>query len=149
MYTENLIVQLETKPISEDDMLTISEIMWLDQYNWFLYSVPCSGVNEDEWHDETINEFINYLCSFAPYVEVSNTESEKWVIFKEGFAQVFFESIYPDFKNTLQELADNTSLDALIGKKYEMSTPFFRLRNIFSGTYGMYVKGKIAILKHL
>ena len=56
MYTENFIVQLETKPISEDEMLTISEIMWLDQYNWFLYSVPCSGVNEDEWHDETINK---------------------------------------------------------------------------------------------
>ena len=147
VYSENLIVQLETKPILEDEKLTEREMIQDDSYDWFFDSIACSSVNEDMWHGDTIKEIKEYLCSFAPYVEVSNNETQNWIVFKEGFVQAFFERIYPDFKKAIQELSDNSSLDALIGRKHEIYPPLFRLRNMFLGTYGMYVKSEETYLE--
>ena len=130
------IIQIEKCPISDVGKTTADGIIWRDYDRWFLGSVA-DYVRYDEYHDETIELFIQYLCSFGPYVEVFNDEEEQWLVFKEGFIQAYFAKLFPIFKEALQKLVDNASVETLCG--YELSALLYPLNEINYDRGGTYI----------
>ena len=70
------IIQLETEPIADIGQTTADGIIWRDYDKWFLGSVA-DWVNDDKYQNETINNFIEYMKSFGPYVETFYEEDEQ------------------------------------------------------------------------
>lgn len=146
MYNESCIIQIEEEPIESENMFDTNELICGDEYEWFFSSVACNGVDEDnQFPEDTLEDFIEYLKSFGNYVEVS--DDKKWVVFKEGFVQTYFERIYPEFQETLKMLTDNISHDAFVNNDYKIWSSVLWLDKILNGTYGAYVKtGRATIL---
>ena len=131
------IIQLEKYPIEETSRISCDTIQDCEDNKWFFVNVA-DYVREDEESDETIDAFINFLQSFEPFVEVFSDEKEKWIVFKEGFTQAYFENLYPQFEEALQNLVKKTSVETLC-KKYEMSGLIYPLRALSGDGIGTYV----------
>ena len=150
MFKETTIIQLEEEPIESENMLNADVLTSENEglYDWFLSSIAYEYYDGDELYNaEMIESFIGYLKGFGDYVEVS--DDKKWIIFKEGFQQAFFESIYPEFQAKLKELTDNTSLDAFVNRDEKMESPLQWLDKIYYGTDCTYIKNTYFALNSL
>ena len=140
MYNMQAIIQLENVPLDSDNTFTAEKLIILDEYDWFFASVAHNGIDEANPYGVELREaFICYLKGFGTLVEVS--DDKKWVIFKEGFVQAFFESIYPLFQENLEDLAKNASLEGLMDPHdTDMWLPLYGLYALYTGESLMYVK---------